>query len=866
MNHILFSNKLNSTYNIAILIKESSFNKEKIENTYIKPTLSTCAVEDYIAFDLEYLNGKAPVKLIKKCLGHLLKVLDSLKVSTILCCDSNYFKVLTNQRKADVHYGSILPCAIKGYEHFNVILSLNYSSLFYNPAQQSKIDLSLSTLLSSISNTFMPLGTGIIHSEAYPDSLLSIATQLARLHSFDTLTVDIEAFSLEFHNSGIATIAFAWDKHNGIAFCVDYLDSKQIDNKPVKELLAKFFKEYKGKCIYHNATFDITVLVYELYMQSLSDYSGMLEGIKILTKNIEDTKIITYLATNTCAGNKLDLKSLSHEYLGNYAQEDINDIRLIPKESLLRYNLMDCLGTYYIYDKYLPLMIQDKQDIVYSEVMKPSINIVLQMQLNGMCLDTDKVAKARNELELIRTNTTNTISSSNIIKEFTIHLTKLAYEEDYLSRVSKAKHPDKIKYKDFNTFKEIPFNPNSGKQLQELLFNFIGLKSNDKTSTGQDATGGKVIEKLVNKLSKDDTDIITLLNALVDLGKVTKILDTFIKAFEEKTIKKDDGYWYLHGNFNISAVKSGRMSSSNINYQQIPSNSTYAKLIKECFVAPKDSLMVGADFNSMESVVNALITRDTNKLRPLIENIDSHSFNSYSYWKDKFKHLTNTAKDINRIKKEYPKDRQESKAITFALTYMGTWKTLVNNSGFTVNEAVSIENNYHELYKESDKWLEANLSKATSTGYVVGAFGLRLRTPILKQTLLNTKTTPTEASSEARTAGNMLSGQSYGLLNNRAAIEFMDRVYNSKYRLDIKLVLTVHDSIYLYVTNNIDIISWVNKNLIECMEWSELAELKHEKVSLGAELDIFKGSWVEPITIPNRASTDEILNICNRKD
>ena len=101
-------------------------------------------------------------------------------------------------------------------------------------------------------------------------------------------------------------------------------------------------------------------------------------------------------------------------------------------------------------------------------------------------------------------------------------------------------------------------------------------------------------------MSKDEAiKIAKLLKALIELSAVDKILGTFIKAFKEKSILKDDGYYYLHGNFNLGGTVSGRLSSSDPNLQNLPANSQYGKLIKKCFIAPKGWIFAGADFDSL---------------------------------------------------------------------------------------------------------------------------------------------------------------------------------------------------------------------------------------------------------------------------
>ena len=355
-----------------------------------------------------------------------------------------------------------------------------------------------------------------------------------------------------------------------------------------------------------------------------------------------------------------------------------------------------------------------------------------------------------------------------------------------------------------------------------------------------------------------------LLKHINDLSDVAKILDTFLNAFVKYSIIDKDGNAWLHGNYNLNGAKSGRLSSSNPNLTNLPSGSRYGAAVKKCFMAPPGYVFGGADFSSLESVVNALITKDTNKLRPLIEQIDSHSFNTYSYWKDKFKHIPNTKEGINSIKTEYSKDRSKSKPVTFALQYMGSWYTLVVNSGFSKEEAQAIEANYLELYKQSVAWLKGHLEEATHSGFVTGAFGLRLRTPLLAKTLFNVSVSPREAGNEGRTAGNMLSGQSYSLLNNRAANEFLERVSRSVYKYDIHVVALIHDAIYIVFPANVGCTKWVNDNLIECMQWDDLPELKHDVVKLGAEVDLFIPSWNDPITLKNNISNKEILDTVNK--
>lgn len=216
---------------------------------------------------------------------------------------------------------------------------------------------------------------------------------------------------------------------------------------------------------------------------------------------------------------------------------------------------------------------------------------------------------------------------------------------------------------------------------------------------------------------------------------------------------------------------------------------------------------------------------------------------------------------INSIKNKEGALRQMSKAPTFALTYQGTYKTLMNNCGFTEDEAKNIETNYHKMYKVSDDWVANKIKLAEQQGYLDSAFGLRIRTPVIAKSVLGNSKTPNLALAESRSVGNAVSGQSYCMLTCRALNEFMERVYASEYKHDIMPVNIVHDAIYLMIRDNIHVVKWVNDNLMDCMSWQELNEIKHDKVKLSAELGLFYPDWSNEITLPNNINRKQIKEI-----
>lgn len=621
-------------YPVAVLIKGGAFNQFELQRNYVTPLNALgLATQDVIAFSLSYnAANKAPVKHIKEYLENLLPALDSLGTKHLYVADSNYFKVLAGASKADPNFGYALPCKVKGFEHMTVVLGVNHTAMIYDPALQTKLDAGLHALATSIQGTYQPPGAGIIHSAHYPRSLQDIAAALQSLHQYPELSADIEAFSLLFDQAGIGTITFCWDKHNGLAFPCDYQERSEespdyaissgaettaehhgyyLPNLEVRALLKDFFTSYKGRLTWHKADYDVKVIIYTLWMKDALDTKGLLEGLDVMTRLFHDSKVITYLATNSTAGNVLGLKPLAQEFAGNWAVE-VKDIRTVPLDTLLTYNLIDGLCTNYVKEKYLPVMRADNQEELYEGLMLPSLKLILQIELTGMPLVPEKVKAARTKLEAIREQHLNVILASGAIQQLNQLLRHTAWEKDFEGRKAKAKHPDKIFPKQLAAFDDVAFNPNSGPQLQRLFYEVMGLPVIDYTDTKQPATGADTVEKLINHTQ--DPGFKQLLQSIIDYSGAQKILSTFIPAFEAG-LAKGDGICWLHGSFNIGGTVSGRLSSSEPNLQNLPAGSEYGKLIKECFAGPEGWLFCGADFNSLEDYISALTTKDPNKLK-----------------------------------------------------------------------------------------------------------------------------------------------------------------------------------------------------------------------------------------------------------
>jgi DNA polymerase-1 len=849
VKYLTFTEPEQDFYDIAIL--HSDLNKKSIESEYLVHLNDS---KNVIAYSLYKQSKKTPVSIIKEYWEELDYYLKLQEVKYLIICDAEYFKTIAKVSKVINVQNYVLDSFCGSYK---VIYCPSYKTIFYDPAKvRESIQQALTSLNTHRNNNYIIPGSNIIEDYRILDTEDEIISSLREFIQYDIpLTIDIETFDLKHYNAGIASITMCLDKHTGIVIPVDITkDNQRIDNQFVKEILKEFFIKYKGKAIYHNISFDVTVLIYVLFMDHLSDTKGLLEGLDVMLRNFDDTMLIAYLAINSTAKYSLSLKQLSHEFSGNYSVEGINNVLDIPYDKLLRYNLIDGLSTWFVKEKYEPIMIQDNQLDIYNNIFKPAVKDIIQMQLTGLPIDLNQVNIVKNNLSKKYNEHLNIILQLPTVKEYQNDMIEQWVELENLRLKKKRVTIDDCKYQ---------FNLNSNTDLTNILYGskYYNLPILDYTDKKNPATGKKVIGKLVNHTT--DPEAIEFINNTIAYKDIDKMLSSFIPAFEKAQYDENTDCHYLFGSFRLGGTKSGRMSSHSVNLQNLPATgSIYAKPLKECFVSTDKWLLVGVDFSNLESMVNALLAKDPAKLKVFTDGFDSHCLNANAYYELGFN--DNDPNEIAKIKKQFPELRQSSKNITFACTYAGTYHTLHKNLGLPIGTAKIIEARYKKLYEVSITWVQNKLLEATNTGYVQCAFGLRLRTPLLKQVILGNSKTPIEASAEGRTAGNAL-GQSFGILNNRACSAFMNKVRSSKYRYDIKPICHIHDAQYYLVKPDINVLHYVNENLIKEIQWQDDPNIYHDKVKLSGELSLFYPNWDKDneLVIPNNIEPEELRTLIN---
>jgi len=870
-----------------IIIKASALNRAQMIKHYINPLVGLGISPDRIvATSIAYdMDNKLKAKDAKEQIARLLKGAATSNIKYIIFADATAYKYYLGVQTLKGIKGTVKE---KEFLHDGVLHTFkatyipNYQTLEYNPSNQVDLDLGLTAVSLLVQNKASLFSASQIHSAEYitePEQCIKV---LEKLQNHLLLAADLETTSLRFDQAKVLTIGFAWSQHDGVVL--------HINKDPILlKHLGNFFETTDSTIIWWNKPYDVKVLVAQIYMRNLSDLTGMRRGLAIC-ENHHDAQAISFVVQNTVEDLSMKLKDQAYSYLGDYGI-DVDDAETVPLSELMEYNLKDALGTFHLFNRDFPLLCATPSLFkFYSELLLPSQTVTMEMELTGLPIDLSKVQALSRLVNNSNAKLINKLRNMPKVIEANWLIARRKADEDNITLKTKIRTPSE---------KFELFNPNSGAQLQVLLYEILQLPVLGLTEKKQPSTSVKILHRL-NELDLDSTSK-EVIHTLISISELSGIISTFIPAFLTKNIHRNTEneiipvMHTLNGNLNTTKVQSLRLSSSDPNLQNLPSGSAYGKKVKECFVAPTGWVIAGIDFASLEDRIKALRTLDPALTEVYTKGYDGHSLKTSKYWPIKFKDhqkpLSGKAykvvKDdvvkyileaelepgqeaeeislddwhvhkVNSIKNEFEFDRNRSKPITFALSYKGNAHTLVAKSGFSQEEADSIYDNYMQMHKVSTEWEQMITQEAANKGYIELAFGARLKVGALEGFIITPKLSP-HLQGIVRSIANAII-QSYGLLLSRALVDFRRRLTASEFSSDVLLLNCIHDSAYLLIREDSNAIEWVNKNIVECFSWKELPELCNIDIPLTAELEIGK-SWASLHTIPNNATPLQITTI-----
>lgn len=307
------------------------------------------------------------------------------------------------------------------------------------------------------------------------------------------------------------------------------------------------------------------------------------------------------------------------------------------------------------------------------------------------------------------------------------------------------------------------FNIASTKQLGEVLFEDLGLPAKKKTKSGY-STNADVLESLMDK-----HPIVPL---IVEYRTLTKLNSTYVDGLL-KLIHPDGR---VHSVFKQTETRTGRISSTEPNMQNIPVRKEIGRNMRKFFVAEDGYTLLDADYSQIELRVLASVCGDKNMQEAFSEGRDIH---------------TSTAAQVFDIPEDFvtPEMRSAAKAVNFGIIYGIGAFSLSKDIGVTVAEAKRYIKNYLDNFPKVSEFMDKTVDDGIKNGYVTTLFGRRRYIPELS------------ASNKVLQAFGKRAAMNAPIQGAAADIIkiAMVRVYKKlrEEDLDAKLILQVHDELII---------------------------------------------------------------------
>ena len=481
---------------------------------------------------------------------------------------------------------------------------------------------------------------------------------LKKLKKQKQFTFDTEADSLDVFSATLLGISFSWQEKEAYYLNINSgpktfnLFSKQNENNSWLKQLKPIFEDGKIAKVGHNVKFDIRLM--------------KAQGIEVKGLSF-DTKIAAYLINpgnrqhnlDSLTENELGFEKISSEDLVGKGKNKLkyNEVEL-EKMSLYSCEDADCTNRLInILQKQLKKYNLEK---LYYDIELPLIEVLANMENNGIYLDRDKLEKISKKV-------------NKEINDITKEIYKLADKE---------------------------FNINSPKQLQEIIFKELNIptKNIKKTKTGY-STAFDELEKL-----KYEHPIILHIQ---EYRELYKLKTTYIDALPE-LINKETGR--LHTHFNQTITATGRLSSTSPNLQNIPIRHELGKEIRQAFTVENDYSLVALDYSQIELRLAAEMSQDKTLTEAFLKNKDIHK-------------ATAAAINQIKEKEVNDKMRQEAKAVNFGILYGQGPHGLSQNADISYAQAKDFIDKYFDIHQGIKAYIEDTIKFAQEESYVKTMFG-----------------------------------------------------------------------------------------------------------------------------------------------
>ena len=458
--------------------------------------------------------------------------------------------------------------------------------------------------------------------------------------AFDTETTGIDA-----HQADILGMSFCWKK--GDAYYVSVPHEREAAIEFLKLFQPVFDKE-DILWIGQNIKYDMTILKWYGFELKGKTYDTMLAHYVIEPEGKRSMDMLSE--------KYLNYQPVSIETLIGKKGKGQKSMKDVPVENITEYASEDADVTFQLKNALDPLLDEKEVRGVFNEVENSLVPVLLDMEYEGVGLDTNFLENYSATLE------------DEIIKA----------EESVYKQAG------------------VRFKLSSPKQLGEVLFDKMKLDEKaKKTKSGQYATSEDVLQRLRDKHQ--------IVDDILVFRELSKLKSTYVDALPTM-INPRTGR--IHTNFNQAIAVTGRLSSINPNLQNIPIKTDRGREVRKAFVPrEKGWVLLSADYSQIELRIVAAISEDEAMMQAFKDNKDIHT--------------ATAAKVYGVAEADVTKDmRRAAKAVNFGIIYGQTAFGLAGSLGISRTEAREIIENYLKEYSGIKNYMDDTVQYAQQHGYV----------------------------------------------------------------------------------------------------------------------------------------------------
>ena len=548
---------------------------------------------------------------------------------------------------------------------------------------------------------------------------------LEKLSKAGLICFDTETTSLDPLTAKIVGMSFSVEAGSAAYLPLkhDYFDAPEQLN--FAEALAKV------KPILENANIKKVGQNLKYDQHVLANHGIMLNGIA------HDTMLQSYVfeshkthGMDALSERHLGITPISFESVAGKGAKQVG-FNQVTVEVAAEYAAEDADITLQLHEAMHPIIAADAKLLyIYQQIEMPVSEILFTIERNGVLIDANMLNSQSNEIGLKL-----------------IALENQAYE-----------------------LAGQPFNLASPKQLQEILFDKLGIKPTKKTPSGAPSTDEDVLQELALDYP--------LPKVLLEYRGLAKLKSTYTDKLP-KMINPQTGR--VHTSYNQAVAITGRLASSDPNLQNIPVRTAEGRRIREAFIAPPGSHIVSADYSQIELRIMAHLSKDAGMLQAFANNEDIHR---------------HTAAEIFGVERDAVDNEQRryAKVINFGLIYGMSAFGLAQNLNIERSAAANYIERYFARYPGVREYMDKTRDIAKQKGYVETYFGRRLWVPEI-----NSPNGMRRAGAERAAINAPMQGTAADLI--KLAMIAVD-IWLKSEKLKTKLIMQVHDELVLEVPEN----------------------------------------------------------------